>query len=263
MLALDLNKGRRLQPPADLVFERAIQAIRGAIERMAGSVPPPITVHISDRRQYRCREASFQQALVLKSVRSYSALLALRTLLNAGLLLDAGATMRILDEVGSDIMFLAAPLIFRKQPEESHHRFLAEFFQEEFDHKDPLKSTQKRDRVPRRKIRAYVARTYDTGSNASDVVDMFQTIESTFSGYIHGAAVHILDLYDGARFCVPMMPGDDPLEALREQRNYYAFRALAAVSTAAKALGDDGLFERLYELSNELFDESGEDRPPT
>jgi hypothetical protein len=57
-----------------------------------------------------------------------------------------------------------------------------------------------------------------------------------------------------------MAAGDDPLEAVRHQRNYYAFRAIAAVATAAKAIGDDHLFKSLYDLSKELFDENGEDR---
>jgi hypothetical protein len=129
-----LNQGRHLQTPADRTFELSIQAIQAAIDIMAGSVAPPVPVRTVNGFHYRYRESNVRQALILKSVRNYSALLALRALINAGLPLDAGAMMRVLDEVGSDILFIAGPTLFGKEPEDNHHRFLSEFFQEEFDH---------------------------------------------------------------------------------------------------------------------------------
>ena len=81
-------------------------------------------------------------------------------MLQNGLVLDAGATMRAMDELDSDIMFIAGPLVFQHAREPRHAEYLAEFFQEEFDHPDPLQATQRRNRVSRRDIRAYVARTY-------------------------------------------------------------------------------------------------------
>lgn len=73
--------------------------------------------------------------------------------------------------------------------------------------------------------------------------------------------MHILDAYDGRRYCVPMVQGDRPLEAVREQRNYYAFRALGAAVVASKVLGEEQLSNSLYLLCQQLFDEYGDDRP--
>ncbi|MBZ9604260.1 hypothetical protein [Phyllobacterium chamaecytisi] len=240
-----------------LAFNRSVLAMRSAIDRMTASVPKPVVVQTVVGPNYRYLEADVGQALVLKSVRILSALLAGRTLLEAGFFLDAGASMRILDEAGSDILFLAGPIIFRTAPEKSHEQYLKEFFQEEFDHSDPLKSTQKRHRVNRGKIRAYVARTYQGGMNVSDIVSVTETIDSTFSGYVHGAAVHTLDAYDGRGFRVPMAKGDHPLETIRDQFSQYTSRALSAIATAAKALGDEDLFSNLYQLDRELYDEYG------
>lgn len=164
-------------------------------------------------------------------------------LLNNGLVLDVGATMRVMDELGSDIMFIAGPLVFQQRCEPRHHQYLAEFFQEEFDHPDPLKATQKRNRVSRRDIRAYVARTYTVGVPVSQVVAVSETVEATFSGYVHGAAVHIMDLYDGRKFVLALETTDLPLSDIAEQYVGYVYRAMTSVAIAAKAFGDSGPFD--------------------
>jgi hypothetical protein len=105
-----------------------------------------------------------------------------------------------------------------------------------------------------------VARTYSGALSESEIVTVTQTIDNAFSGYVHGAAVHTLDAYDGRNFCVPMERGDGPIEDVRDQLPYYAFRTMGAIGTAAKALGDDELFAILYNLGKELFEDEGEVR---
>ena len=246
------------------VFDATIAEMRAGIARMEAAVPPPSMINTaSGHPNYRYVEKLPQQALVLKCVRSLSALIAMRTLVDAGLSLDAGAAMRMLDELGSDIMFLAGPIVFRGEPEPRHNRFLAEFFQEEFDHPDPVKSTQSRDRVSRHDVRAYVARTYRGNMAVSDIVALTATIESTNSGYIHGAAVHTIDVYDGRRFCVPLSAGDRPLESVRFLLSTYMSRALGSFEIAAKALGDEELCSRIRGVGKALYNEFGEVRPLT
>jgi hypothetical protein len=244
----------------EMAADLSIAAIQDAISKMAAKLDAPVLVKTSAVPHFRYRDPGIREALVLKTVRMLSALLSLRALIRAGLSLDAGAIMRILDETGSDIQFLAGPLIFQSKPEKSHERYLNEFFQEEFDHPSPLKSTQKRDRVSRRDIRAYVARTYNAGSDVSAAVAVAETIEKTFSGFIHGAMCHIMDAYDGIAFRAPMLPADDPVEAMADQFSQYVHRALMDTALAAKALGDEDLFSDLYRLQIELFNEWGDYR---
>ncbi len=247
---------------ADDIFERSVEAIQETVECLASAVTAPSLINVNGNLYYRYADANTEQALVLKSVRLLSALFSLRTLIDRGLHLDAATMMRVLDETGSDILFLAGPKIWQTAPEIIHEQFLTEFFQEEFDHQDPLKSSQKRSRVSRKKIRAYVARTYSADGDTSTAVNVFATIEAAFSGYVHGAAVHTMDVYNGKRFQVPMDHHAPPLEALRQQRNYYCCRAISNVAIAAKALGDEHRFRFLYKLDKELFNEYGEDQPP-
>ena len=128
--------------------------------------------------RYRYEKSNAQQALILKSVRLFSALLSMRTLIENGLHLDAAAIFRISDEMQSDIFFLAASLVFKSEPEKIHEQFLKEFFQEEFDHPDILKSSQKRNRVSRRRIRAYNAHAYSNDRNTSKAISVNETIDS-------------------------------------------------------------------------------------
>ena len=220
--------------------------------------PPPTWTHLHrDAHAHRYVEHQARQALVLKSVRLSSALRAGWLLLQNGLVLDAGATMRALDELESDIMFLAGPLVFQHRREPRHDQYLAEFFQKEFDHPDPLQATQKRNRVSRRDIRAYVARTYNARLPVSQVVAVTETIDATFSGYAHGAAVHIMDVYDGRKFVLPLQTADRRLSDMMEQYVLYIHRAMMAVAVAAKAFGDSGTFEMVYQAVHSVFTDDG------
>lgn len=242
-------------------FATAVQTIDQAVARMENLVPQPTWTHLhGDDRAHRYVEHQARQALVLKSVRLSSALRAGWVLLQNGLVLDAGATMRAMDELDSDIMFIAGPLVFQHPCEPRHDQYLAEFFQEEFDHPDPLQATQRRNRVSRRDIRAYVARTYNAGLPVSKVVAVTETIHAAFSGYVHGAAVHIMDVYDGRKFIVPLQPTDRRLDDMKRQYVLYIHRAMMAVAVAAKAFGDSGPFELVYGAVRSVFTDDGEIR---
>lgn len=248
----------KISEPFEDVFDLSATALDRAIPRIARAVPAPQRIRTaSGHVAYRYLERLPQQALVLKVVRAVSALKAGKTLLDAGLALDVGAFMRLLDEVGSDIYFIAGPLVMGEPSEARHAEYLLEFFQEEFDHPDPVQSSQKRKRVSRRDIRAYVARTFNAGHSVSQVVAVTETIDNAFSGYIHGAAVHTMDAFDGRKFHSVLEQGDAPLEALREQFPQYTHRALMGVAVAAKAVGDEELFTELFELQRNLYDDCG------
>ncbi len=242
----------------DFARDRTLAALQDAVERLERAVPKPSkTVTSSGHPAYRYIEKTPEQALVLKLVRLVSALRSLALLIENGLPLDGGAAMRIIDEIDSDVLFLSGPLIFGgKEPR--HEQFLAEFFQEEFDDPNPVKASQKRNRVSRRDVRAYNARAYNHGDAVSDVVAVNETIDNAFSGFIHGAAIHVLDVFDGARFRVPAASDDEPVEAVRDQLQQYLHRSMMSTAVAAKALKDDVLFAELHALQRSMFNDYGD-----
>lgn len=237
----------------------SLRTLDGAVARLARLVPPPkMSVKVTGNKAYRYDEKSFEQAIVLKTVRLASAAHGAVALLAAGLTLEVGVSMRIMDEVGADIHFLTGPKVSGQAPERNHQRFLTEFFQEEFDHIDPIKATQKRDRVSRKDIRAYNARVSYAGiAPVSKVVDVLETIDNTFSGYVHGAGGHILDVYDGRQFVFRMGTNEKPLRVLQEMLMMYLHRALMDMYMATAVLGGAAAGAELYEAITTTFDEYG------
>lgn len=192
----------------DEIHQQSLEAIRTSLDVFSIALPPPVLKKVNGSYQYVCQEELVKHALVMKLVRQYSALLALNVLLDEGLFLDAGATMRVLDDMEQDVKFLLGPVLSNQAPEQNHDKFIADFFQEEFDHESIVESTQKRDTVSRKKIRAYNARIYKMDEYDAKLT---ASLENANSGYVHGAGDHILGIFNGSTFTVRMPRSAPPL----------------------------------------------------
>ena len=104
----------------------------------------------------------------LKCVISVSSLNACLVLLRHGYVQEVGALCRCVEENCQDVFFLSSPMGVGGKPSEDQQRLIRDFFQEEFDSADPLLSTQKRDRVPRSKVLAGIARLPGQPMNPHD-----------------------------------------------------------------------------------------------
>ena len=211
-------------------------------------------MRVNGEDRYRYAEKTPQQAIVLKLARVTTGIQATWAVLCAGFTQEAAALQRILDETGSDISFLAGPLTIG-QHESAHDKFLLEFFQEEFDEgKTPIQSTQKRDRVPRKKIRAYNARTYTAPDQVDEASAVLSTIDSVYSGYIHSAGIHTMDTYGGAppRFHVQPQFGTDLLDAAFADFRNHLFRAITHLAIAGFALQQYDVSDRAKSVSDAI-----------
>jgi len=151
----------------------------------------------------------------------------------------------MLDEFHEDIAFLAFAIL-RNEVTPLHKEYLEAFYKEEFD-SATLEATLDRPMVRRQKIRAHLARLEQQPSDPSTFVTMYKTIHNGYSGYVHGAFPHIMDLVlgDPPTFHIHGMSGTP-----REQYHRYDlynpfFRAIIAFAIAAKALGDEKLAQDL------------------
>lgn len=246
--------GDELTASRDL-YHSLMPMIVSSFRKIEGAVPAPTLVSIGHRRAFRYVEQTPQQAIVLKLSRLVTGLQAVWALLEKGLTQEAAAVQRILDEIGSDVLFLAGPLTIGTH-EPTHDQYLADFFQEEFDADDPVTSQKPRHRVPRKKIRAYVARTYrDPDDAAVDrAVAVSAFIESAYSGFIHVAGAHTMDIYGGnpRRFHVEGMLGTSVLEEAAADYRNYLFRGLTDLACGAYALGLSALYEELRAESDRV-----------
>jgi len=188
------------------VFADKIAILQGAhgrlqliIQTLGEAFPKPAFVQLgssSTKSAFR-HEAQHRTAALAaycKAVNVCSLLGATATLLRAGHLHEAYALCRVMDEQGEDILFLT---LRSTQMSNHRERFLAEFYQEEFEDIDDAFSNIDRDRMPRQKLRAAIY-TKDSGlSDPSTAVAAARSYTQGFSGFVHGPYVHIMDLYGG------------------------------------------------------------------
>ena len=168
---------------------------------------------------------------------------------------NRGALQRMLDEFNEDILFLSLGVIY-DDISELHVRYLDNFYMEEFE-ADKTNQAPDRAMIPRKKIRAYCANSQAGGSNPSTVLEVGKVVSSAYSGFVHGASIHIMDMYGGnpAKYHLTGMLGTPRIDEHEEDiwNNFY--RSMLSCVTAAKAFGDDDLCNsiRTYRDSFESY----------
>jgi len=236
------------------MYETVLPLVTDTFSLVERRVAPPRRVLFGRQTTYRFVEKQPEQAILLKLARVATGLQTCFLVLEAGFTQEVGALQRIVDELCSDIAFLTAPLVgFPREP--AHDQYLNDFFAEEYtDPENVVGSAQKRDRVPRRKIRAYLARMLNSDEPASTVIATSEALENAYSGFVHGAGVHTMDTFFGnpPRFHID---GTDQSPFLddhyRDFRNYL-HRALGASAMAAKSVDEGEYCMALTQRSNEL-----------
>jgi hypothetical protein len=174
---------------------------------------------------------------------------------------EQGVLHRTLDELNDDVIFLVAALT-NDTVTDLHQRYLEAFWAEEFDvPEDPVASTQKRDTPPRKKIRAYITRVFSEGLNPSRQADLGETLSKTYSGFVHGASPHIMDMCGGEppRFHLAGVRGTIRINEYADDAWNYFYRSFISVIAVAKAFGDESLANALEKEKLGFERKSGKD----
>ena len=169
-----------------------------------------------------------------------------------GLFQEQGLVQRAVDEIGEDVIFLSFGVI-NDDMTPRHQEYLKHFYAEEFeDPTDIVGSHASRGMVKRDKIRAYMTDALGPDSSRANAVGRVMT--KTYSGYVHAASPHIMDMCfgDPARFDITGLARDYRVqEHARDALNYF-YRSLGATTFAAKAFGDEALVAELLEVLTAL-----------
>jgi hypothetical protein len=231
-------------------FAPTLEVLERSFRLLEARVPPPIRKAWKDSFVFRYAERTIHQAIVQKLARRISGLHAIDVLLAQGLFQEQGMIQRALDEIDEDIEFLSLAVI-RGELTQRHQEYLDYFYAEEFDDpSDIMASHTSRGMVKRDKIRAYVNR--GEGDSRANVVG--KVITKAYSGFVHAASPHIMDMYGG------WSPGFDingenrtlrAEEAANDALNYF-LRALFSIAYAAKAFGDEELFLEMRAEADKL-----------
>jgi len=227
----------------DDLYDQTLSNMEATHAALAARVHPPQAVAFGSGLAFRYVERDIHQALVQKLARVISGLHAARLLLAHGFVQEQAALRRMLDELNDDVMFLAHGVI-SDNITELHREYLAAFYEEEFDNPDSaLESTQKRPMVSRQKVRAYIGRIRAEGLNPSSFLDAMRTVNKVYSGFVHGASPHIMEMYCGTppRFHVRGMLGTICADDHREYLWNSFYGSIVSFVLAAKAFGDEAL----------------------
>lgn len=244
----------------DDLYDQTLSNMQATHAALAARMHPPQTVAFGSGFVFRYVERDIHQALVQKVARVISGLHAARLLLAHGFVQEQAALQRILDEFNEDVMFLAYGVI-SNDITELHREYLAAFYEEEFDNPDSaLESTQKRTMISRQKIRAYLARIRAEGLNPSSGVEVMRTVSKIYSGFVHGASPHIMEMYGGTppRFHVRGMLGTIRADDHREDMWNSFYRSIGSFVFAAKAFGDEALVQSVLGYMRHFAKAAGE-----
>lgn len=248
------------------MYDEVLQFMEKSHWAFAARVRQPTVVAFGNGYVFRYNECDIHQALVQKLARVVSGLHAARLLLANGFLQELGALRRMLDEFNQDILFLANSVIYGDTTE-LHREYLAAFYEEEFD--DPssaMRSTQKRQTVPRQKIIAYLTRIEGAGPDPSRNIEATRTLQKIFGGFVHGASPQIMEMYCGNPpfFHLRGMSGTSLASEHREDLWNCFYGGIISFACTAKAFGDEALCQSVLVYMRNFAQANGEDyaRPP-
>ena len=210
---------------------------------------------VGPHKQFRYGTHTESLACYLKGIKIISTLNACVVLLRQGYAQEVGALCRMVDDFCNEIFFLLQPQGDQGSFSTDQIKFLENFFQEEFDKPaDPLRSEQKRGTVSTKKIHAIFGKLAAGELNPSDAQGLLRTIHQAFSGYVHGAYPHIMEMFGGnpPRFHVSGMPGTPRIEEWRWQLIGYVQRFIIVSVFVARKLGVTDLEVPLRALLDEF-----------
>lgn len=219
-------------------------------------------VMLRDKGPYRqFRHETLTESLVcyLKGIKTISTLNACILLLRHGHTQEIGALCRMVDDFCNEIFFLLQPQA-ENGFSDDQMCFIESFYQEEFDKPgDPLGSAQKRETVPVRKIHATFAKLAGGELNPSDAQNLLRTTHQAFSGYVHGAYPHIMEMFGGnpPYFHVSGMLGTPRIDEWRRQLVGYVQRFILASVFVARKLGLTDMEPTLRALLIEFEEATG------
>lgn len=230
------------------LYEEMAHVLEKAFQAVESIVPPPVYVSRGAYEVFRFENQSIEAAVLQKCARLVSGLNASLVLLKTGYVQELGALFRMLDELNEDILFLCQA-IRTGEITDLHKKYLSVFYQEEFDIPDnPFLSTQNRRSIQRKNIHAAISRIPDQALNPSDAQELHRTLSRGYSGFVHAASTHVMDMYGGnpPRFHVSGMLGTPRIPEFMRNTWDYFYRGLLSIMMVVLSFRQDELLKQLY-----------------
>lgn len=227
-----------------------LQAMERVGRTLEDHTPKPKFVTLPAGKVFRYVEKDIYQAMIQKLARVRSLVRAAEILLEHGHVQEQAILSRAIDETNEDIMFLVYA-VTNDRITDLHKRYLEAFWMEEVDDSgNIIESQQKRPMIPRRKIRAYLAKLEGIEMDPHTATTATTSISKAYSGFVHGASPHIMDMYGGSppHFHTQGMHGTPRVQEHAQDLWNYFYRSFLSHIAVVKAYGAENLVSKLYEL---------------
>ena len=242
-----LAEANRLRP----IFERAVETLESFLSLvMNGYGNKPEVIDRNGHNAVRFVTATPCDAILLKFARVVSLNRAMLLLMDNGFVQEQAIIQRAIEETNEDIMFITVNITESNKSArfESH---LSEFWKE--DYEDP--NAPVKTRIPRafnrRGISAFLNRLFGQ-PNPSHADDAHNAVYTMYSGFTHGAAPHIMELYqpDKQAFLTRGLLGTNrQLDYVFDASNSI-YRSFLSAGALAKGFGS----AELYKIASEFID---------
>lgn len=184
-------------------------------------------------------------AALLKLTKIVSFLNAGMVLLKNGYIQEMYIIGRCMDEFQEEITFILSGESNRKKD------WLDEFYQEIVKSENGILTAKSRNRVPRKKIQAHIARI---SGGYKSFQDLSQFMLLTFSSFVHGAYSTIMETYGGTpdRYHMKGMINTPRMREGIEQFAHFLYRGIIAASVVARVFSRQDIFDGLKAMLDNL-----------
>lgn len=241
------------------LYVETLPILQRAFVQLESKIEKPVFVKRGTYHVFRYKKQSIEAAAIQKLARIISGLNASLLLLKHGFVQELCVIFRTLGEFNEDIIFLCKAMQ-SVVITELHQKYLNSFYKEEFNVPDnPFLSEQNRLTIRRKKIHAAVAKMSENELNSSDAIELKRTVSQAYSGYIHGASVHIMDMCGGnpPEFYLSGMLNTPRIsESIKDTWNYF-YGGLISVMMVATSFNEQKLLADLYSFRTYFEKQSG------
>lgn len=200
-------------------------------------------------------ERSDTLASYLKLVRIVSLANACLDLMGKGYVQEVYILCRAIDEASEDIKFFALRL-GETGTNQNQMNHLKEFYQEEHENPDDPLSSTLRHRVPRQKIRSASSNIQTNFGDPHTKQKVAGSISQLFSGFVHGAYVFIMEMYD-QKYHMRGMPNSPRLLECVDNFPNHLYRSILALEALCYRIRRHDIAKAAVQLNIDLAEKTG------
>jgi hypothetical protein len=228
-------------------FVRYINQLSSYFKKIESNTNPPVFINDPQLPRFRYENPTRIEVAIMKAARYISGLNSSIGLLYEGYTQELGVICRILQEIFDDVFFLLDGYP-NDELTKNQQRYIDEFLQEEFDHPDdPVRSTQKRDRIARKNIFKVIGKILSDFTSYDHAKELDRTLYQAYSGYVHCAYHHIMEMYGGSppRYHLNGMKGTPRINEWEENTKHYIHRGFNLLLEIAQKMNLRQLVEEI------------------